>query len=570
MCVMGLRKLALLLIITLVVVASTTNFCQALDEPLKVEVDRTVTLTEWGSAIVSDKITVSNIGAKSVNSLTVGFPREYSVFMKGVSATDSKENKLTVELDADKSSPTYWLNVKFSKPIGRDEKEVFTLKAVFDGLLTFKDNKFVFKFAAYPTLPLRVEKFSATAVLPVKSESIGFDGKLGINQSTSGENPTLNYGKGGFLEAYSSDLFSFNFISPNQLLLQSSWAKREVVFSWSGGIRVSDTYHVKNLGSSLPSIELTLPKDYFDIEVSDPFGPGNATIKKAGDKTNISVKPIFSMLRLNQSLTFTLSYSVPPKLCLKQLEWWGLYRFSYKYFSDPKDVVEKLNFKIVLPGGASVTEPSVPAKSLMHQTIVEQSFTNVTPLQDLSFTVQYKYQHFWASLQAVELVAIVEIVLLAFIVVFRFRKPAAAVAAAVPVDKVRGFVELYDERISLKLEVEKMGEDLARGAIPRHEYKRRRKLIEVRLEEVSRLLSKAKGELISLQPRYRDTVARLEKAEAQIDAARASESQIRGQYRAGKVTKETYRAVMEDSRKRIDKAKATIDSITISMREEAG
>jgi hypothetical protein len=62
---------------------------------------------------------------------------------------------------------------------------------------------------------------------------------------------------------------------------------------------------------------------------------------------------------------------------------------------------------------------------------------------------------------------------------------------------------------------------------------------------------------------------RIDRAEAEIEASRASINQVRGQYRAGKTTRDAYDSLMNDISKRIDRAEETLETTLITLREEA-
>jgi hypothetical protein len=61
----------------------------------------------------------------------------------------------------------------------------------------------------------------------------------------------------------------------------------------------------------------------------------------------------------------------------------------------------------------------------------------------------------------------------------------------------------------------------------------------------------------------------MDKAEAEIDGARASEAQVRSQYRSGKINKDVYETVAADTRKRVGRARETIERTIVDFREEA-
>ncbi len=93
--------------------------------------------------------------------------------------------------------------------------------------------------------------------------------------------------------------------------------------------------------------------------------------------------------------------------------------------------------------------------------------------------------------------------------------------------------------------------------------------MEQRLDELNKSLMQVKAELRGISPRHDELIRRIDRAEAEIDSSRASINQVRGQYRAGKTTRETYDALMNDISKRIDRAEETLETTLITLREEA-
>jgi chromosome segregation ATPase len=114
-----------------------------------------------------------------------------------------------------------------------------------------------------------------------------------------------------------------------------------------------------------------------------------------------------------------------------------------------------------------------------------------------------------------------------------------------------------------------MEEEVSRGGLVKHEFRRRRKVMETRLDELNKSLMVVKADLRTVGPRFEELIRRIDRAEAEIEASRASMSQVRNQYRAGKSTRETYDTIVNDISKRIDRAEETLETTLITLREEA-
>lgn len=93
--------------------------------------------------------------------------------------------------------------------------------------------------------------------------------------------------------------------------------------------------------------------------------------------------------------------------------------------------------------------------------------------------------------------------------------------------------------------------------------------MEQRLDEINKSLMEVKAEIRAISQHYDELIRRIDRAETDVQVSRSSLNQVRGQYRAGRITRETYDSVTNDLTKRIDRAEGTVETILITLREEA-
>ncbi len=138
----------------------------------------------------------------------------------------------------------------------------------------------------------------------------------------------------------------------------------------------------------------------------------------------------------------------------------------------------------------------------------------------------------------------------------------------VPTQLINQFVDLYDERSSLRLEEDKMEEDMGRGALNRYDYKQRRRMMDRRVSEIDRTLTPVKQQLSASLGRYADMVKRIERAEAELQVIKATSADLKNQNRTGKISRDLYESLSYDLVRRKEKAEQTIDTVIINLREE--
>jgi hypothetical protein len=530
------------------------------------KVNRVVQITAWGLVTANDTFTVSNNSPTPLEGIPVGLPRNLTMGLRYLGARDDQNRILTIERDLDPSSETYWFNVNFGHALARNETYAFNVTSAYTDLLTPASAGFQFRFATTPVLRVRATSENMTITAGAGSK---LSSPEGLNLTSSTEGTMLN-GYFSPVEPYTTRAFAANMTSTDQFIVRVPHVAREIRFGQDGSIDVSETYDFESLGGSVSSIALTLPQNSSDIMAYDEIGQlWDASENGPG----VSVSPRYSGgIGLNRTFTFTMKYKLDPATYVQEVNWWGTNKCKLSLYSNLKNwAIDELDTTIVTPDGFTLKSispsPSSTSRSLFYHSLT-YTLTDVTPYTDLGLTLEYNYVPFWSGSLLLAWLAIFELVVAAVVVVSKARKPAT-LKMAVPSDKLKQFVELYDGRTALRLELDRMGEDLARGALNKHEYRRRRKTIEFRMGELDRALQPLKEDLKASHPRYGEMITKMEKAEAEIDANRLGEEHFRTQYRSGRMSKEAYERALDDLNKRIDKAREVIDTSLVTLREEA-
>ncbi|HYY91273.1 MAG TPA: hypothetical protein VE955_04735, partial [Candidatus Dormibacteraeota bacterium] len=148
------------------------------------------------------------------------------------------------------------------------------------------------------------------------------------------------------------------------------------------------------------------------------------------------------------------------------------------------------------------------------------------------------------------------------------RGPGVAGALGVPVQLITRFVDLYDEKSSMRMESDKMEDDVARGSLNRFDYRQRRRTLDRRMSEVDRELGSVKSELSGASGRYQEMVKRIERSEAELQVIRTTSADLKNQNRTGKISRDLYDSLYSDLVRRKEKAEQSIDTVIINLREE--
>jgi hypothetical protein len=442
----------------------------------------------------------------------------------------------------------------------------FNLTSVYSNLLSFNSTSSNFTFAFEP-FPLTDGTYNVTsAQLSVKTGDWPSPRVSAVNGTFASATFTAQTTT---LKPYNTTVATMTFSSSgtSQTIFDVT-ANRTLTLAQTGSIQVTDFYNMTNRGHDLSSLTLPLPKNVQTATARDIIGTvSTLTAATATDGTNtVTFIPRFGTVKAGGSSSVRISYALPSQPYLTSI---GLGRFelSFRLFDNVKFSERTLQMKIVTPMGFRLDSFSGQTFTSSGNQILVQVAT-VTPMSNLSFTMDYQLDPFWASLSALSWAGLAVGSIAAVVLAVGATSTAGVAVSGAPSELIGRFVELYDEKSAMRLEAEKMDEDLLRGALNRHEFKRRRRVIDLRIAELDRTLAPVKDQLSKSNPRYQDMIKRLERAEADIQVVRTTSADLRNQYRSGRIARELYESLISDLAKRKEKAQQTMDTIVINLREE--
>jgi len=538
-----------------------------------VTVIRSITTNNWGVSFVSDQFSLTT-GSSPVSQITLGIASSLSSKLRFTEAVDSQSNQLRIsplKLASLRSGGNYSaMDIAF--PSAKTGTYSFNLTNVYSDLLSFNSTSSNFVFAFEP-FPLMDDNYTVTsATLSVKTG----DWPSPKVSSVNGTFASATFSSQAIpLKPFNTTVATMTFSSSDtSQSIFGVMANRTITIAQTGAIQVTDFYNMTNKGHDLSSLTLPLPKNVQTATARDIIGTvSTLTAATATDGTNtvtfiprFGTDPRFGTVKAGASSSVRISYALPSQSYLIST---GLGRFelSFRLFDNVKFSEPTLQMKIVTPMGFRLDSFSGQTFTSSGNQILVQVAT-VTPMSSLSFTMDYQLDPFWASLSALSWAGLAVGSIAAVVLAVGATSMAGVAVSGAPSELIGRFVELYDEKSAMRLEAEKMDEDLLRGSLNRHEFKRRRRVIDLRIAELDRTLAPVKDQLSKSNPRYQDMIKRLERAEADIQVVRTTSADLRNQYRSGRIARELYESLISDLAKRKEKAQQTMDTIVINLREE--
>jgi hypothetical protein len=538
-----------------------------------IEIQRVILPGPYGVVHVADSFTLTNNVTTPISSLDLGYLKMYRNDFYYVDAKDNLGVSLKIDLDINSTSDFYWIRVNFAHEISPNSGYKFTVTSVFNNLINPVGTGFEFNFTAAPVLTQDARFANVTLLASQDSTFVTLTNSTYVSTRVNGFPALLNTYRPW--KAYSKSFFYAPIRSVSQQLLNLLHAQRDIIIRADGSLSVNDRYALYNPSIALSNIILTLPDSAHNVMAYDPVGALWATPQNPNSPYQVTITPRYQTFRGSESFNFSLSYNLPTSGYLKQTSWWGSYNLTLSLFNDNEDLlITDCTVRIITPSGISLNNLKLPPQSPItppfqvsdnYRTI---KLSGITNQNNLTFSLTFNYLPFWSAIQILPWIFISEIAIFAAIIVSKYKR-GPSISVPIPVERLREFVSLYDERLALSRELLAMEEDVNRGSMVKHEFRRRSKAMELRLDEINKLLMGVKSELRTISPHYDDLIRRIDRAEAEAEGSRASVNQVRGQYRSGKITRETYDTVTNDIAKRIDRAEETIETILITLREEA-
>ncbi|MEM3549883.1 MAG: hypothetical protein QXN87_06410 [Candidatus Bathyarchaeia archaeon] len=519
-------------------------------------VNHTVKVFYNGYILINDTVKISGDLA---NGFLIGFPYQYGSHILCCMAysPSNPDQKYDVKEDVSLNGHVGFYGVKILKLPQKAESFTLSVLFILSNSLLQQDAEnttlYTLNFPAYPSFTTNVDQCTASVFLP----------KAAVRVSGS----PLDYSQMN-LQAftYQPANVTFNLNGDNIQMLVFKELKREIRVGGTGEVEGADSYEIQNHSPiQVTSIMVSLPPNASVLKVEDEFGR-KLTHSVAQAETNSIRITLTIPIESQGSTMLTVRYRLPN--ITDQ-------RISVNAFQNVNYYIEKAYLTIVLPEGARTSpNTSYNVERGVFQERVKISVEGASFLESFPVEIKYSYNPLWLSFRPtlwVWALAMVGCTVAAFWK--RPKLPAAppalpVTAVEVEPEMIKSFVDAYEEKRKISLEIKSLETAVSRGRIPRRRYKVQRKTLETRLDALSRRLADLKLKLRSAGGRYADLMQQLEVAETEIEEVESDIKSIEVRHRRGELTLEAYRRLLSNYESRRDKAETTINGTLIRLREE--
>jgi hypothetical protein len=556
------------------------------------EINRTVNISGYGLVNIEDRLTVLNKNSNPIDSIYVGIPLNYSSNLIYFLALGMQNNVLSIERSYTIMNDYEMIAIYFDSPLLPLQTKMIKITQTYMNLLQYTMNgpeqRINFTLDVFPLTPYRAEgTIRSSFVIPDSSTEISHDTIDGMGRALAGgiflydlsETSSIAY-LDPFLQNIADEseislIFSDNSITDMEL----EKIKRDITISPWGLITVKETHLIKNIGSiDIMTFSLFTWKDATNIRLYDDLGEIlGTTIQDSDDpnKKEILINLLYNRAPLlpNSKLQYTLEYTIPFENHFS-LNWFeasiqlNLATTGYEFLGKEQTI------QIIIEGCGSITQISNPPNAIIHSSgalIIVYTSENVSPIQNNVIQFTFAIDYFELLLRPISIILIIACILSLFAIIIKSRKREADVsilkAEFIPVNEIREFCSLYEEKNALILEIRQSEEDAKRKKMAKKSYKNILDKNTAKIEQIKSEIEPFKKALIETGENFSNIVKKLDLLDAERISIEDGINLLENRYRRGKLpSRAAYQKLANDFLKRRKKIDRTIDKYIQQLR----
>lgn len=561
------------------------------DNILITKINREAEIDGFGLVNIEDEIHIKNLNDNPITSIFIGIPITQSDNLVFFEARGEGGNTLSIEKNDMVMKEFEMYVIYFDSPLKPQETiEVFVFHSYKDMLIYTKEvgfeQKINFTGYVYPLLPYRAEG-SIKAIYEIPdtaqvTEIISIPPDWGVEDLIE---DTITFNLLAFTPSKDHlDPFLENLDGGEQiqiLLSDDAVTKlefneiiREIYFSPWGIIKVTEDYEIRNKGAiDFHELEFEIPGPAKEIKVFDDLGEIlGVTVDPEENYYNLTYKDLYIDLSENRvdiipgsKFRFTIEYFLPFEK-YTSLNWFqvsikiDLLTSIYEYLGRDQTI------KVIIEGCFSldyVSDPPVAIEHSQNALILIYESDYVVPSQDKEIQFTYTINYLDLSLRPITFFILISLISSGYVFLVKTRKETIAYAAfrkdMLPINEIREFCSLYDEKNALLLEIRQAEEDVKRKKIIKKKYRNILDKNTKKIEEIEKETIPSFNKIVrEVNATFENIISKLEILEAERLSVKDSLNLLEARYRRGRLpSKKAYLNLTENflnRRKRIDRS----------------
>ena len=556
------------------------------DNILITKINREAELNGFGLVNIEDEIKIHNMNDNPITAIFMGIPITHSDDLVYFEANGESGNTLTVEQDEMVMKNFEMIAIYFDTPLRPQETLEIKISHSYKNMLYYSEidpstQQINFTGYVYPIMPYRAEG-SIKAVYEIPDTALVTSKPTWGDEDSFEDTITFRLGDFSPTKDY-LDPFLENLDGGEQIeilltddevtRLEFKEIIREIYISPWGIIKVTEEYEIRNKGAiDFNELEFEIPGPAKEIKVYDDLGEIlGVTVDPEENYYNLTYKDLIIDLSENRvditpdsKFRFSIQYFLPFEKYYS-LNWFqvsiniDLLTSIYKYLGKDQTI------KVIIEGCFSldyVSEPPVAVEHSQNSLILIYESDYILPFQDMELLFTYTLNYLDMSSRPITFFILIALISSGYVFFVKTRKESEAYAAfrkdLLPINEIREFCSLYDEKNALLLEMRQAEEDVKRKKIIKKKFRNILDKNTKKIEEVEKEIIPFKKIVREVNATFENLISKIEILEAERESIKDSLNLLDARYRRGRLpSKKAYEKLSENflvRRKRVDRS----------------
>jgi len=570
----------------------TSGSLEGIENVIITKVRREATIDGLGLVNIEDSLTIKNLNNKPITSFFFGIPQDVSEDLIFLEVTGADQNTMLAERSSIVMNGYVMIIAYFDSPLLPHQSTVINFKHIYKNLITYskvEEQALLYITTLYPLVPYKID-LDLIAIFNYPETATAVEAGWGF------VNPTF------FHIQYNFDLikdeFEIDYISPflenlgdrkgaiiffidsDITKLEMIEINRDIFISPWGIIRVNEEFSIMNKGLiEITEFSIKIPEFAKNLYIFDDLGEILGTSIELGDDAlynNVEFNLIQGnriRIKENSTFRFNVEYYLPFENYVS-LNWFqasiqiDLLTTIYDYLG------RKQTINIIIDGCHnidSITESPEAIQKSLGATILTYKADYVAPPEKKTIQITFTIDLFSMFLRPIIFIIVISLIASIFVIIIKTRKREEDIAALkreyIPVNEIREFSSLYEEKNALTIEIRQAEEDTKRKKMAKKKYKNILDKNTLKIDEIQKEIIPFKEALIETSDVFENIVKKLDIFEAERISVKDSLTLLESRYKRGRLpSRAAYIKLSDDFKKRRKKIDRSIDRLIQQLR----
>ncbi|MBD3198135.1 MAG: hypothetical protein GF317_24000 [Candidatus Lokiarchaeota archaeon] len=554
------------------------------------EIDRNVNLSGFGLVTIKDSLAIKNQNNNPIDSVIIAIPKEEINNLIYYETKGEVENTLFTEItDMILMNKFQMIAIYFDTPLLPSDTRRITFIQTYKNQMNYQpfSNKQGVSFSGYvfPLIPYRaVNNIKATFYVP-KSSTIEFNDWGTVETLTKTIEFSINDLQISSIEPYLGNMdenatIQIDFSDNALTRLEIIDLERQLYISPWGILEIKETIKIKNLGNiSISEFNFKIPSSAINVLTYDYLGTvlGTEVSQDSLDSKYSIVSMNFRENRVEltpgSEFQFNIKYQLPLTDYLS-IDWFQQSVLLDIYITDFEILCLSVTTNVIIEGSSVITylsESQEEVRNIQSRTILTYHSDFISPLEEKRLLITYNIDIFDLSLRPITLMIFITIILSTVVLLIKKREKIEVFGTiaeeTIPVNDVREFCSLYEEKIALLFEIRQAEMDLKSRKLAKKKYRNLVDSNQTKIRNIENEIKSFKEELINTNETFENIIKKIDVLEAERQTVEDGLKLLESRYKKGKLpSKAAYVKLSNDFLKRRKKIDRTIDKFIQQLR----